>query len=65
MAGEEVPPNFVAAEFIAFTSNVTGKRNQFIDQFPVSASTDKVLKFANTQDATNISFRFDNTKFGG
>lgn len=64
MPGEEVPPNFVAANAIAFTFNLTGRRDQFLDQFPVIGSNNKVQKFADKSDATNISFLYDDTKFG-
>lgn len=63
MPGEEIPPNLNAAETIAFVYNMTGKRSQFLDQFPVPSSTDKVQKFCDTSDSTNISIRIDATFF--
>ncbi|MCK5565511.1 MAG: hypothetical protein KAJ07_09720 [Planctomycetes bacterium] len=63
MPGEEIPPRIDVANLIAYEYNFTGKRSLFLDQFPVNASTDKVQKFCNTEDASNLSIRFDNTQF--
>ena len=63
MPGEEIPPNAGAAISLAFTFNIIGDRKQFLDQFPVENSTDKVQKFCDTTDATNLSIRYDNTQF--
>ena len=63
MPGEEIPPNMDAARAIAYSFNFMGERGFFLDQFPVDASTDKVQKFCDTVDSTNISFRFDETLY--
>lgn len=65
MPGEEIPPNSVAAQALAYTYNFFGERTAFLDQFPVIGTDDKVQKFCNTQDGSNLSIRYDNTKFGG
>lgn len=63
MPGEEIPPNLNAANALAFDYNLTGKRKQFLDQFPVENSTDKVQKLCDTTDGTNVSIRYDNTLY--
>ena len=63
MPGEEIPPNLNAANTIANTFNITGRRDQFLDQFPIDASTEKVQKFCSTIDKSNLSIRYDNTLF--
>ncbi|MCK5565393.1 MAG: hypothetical protein KAJ07_09120 [Planctomycetes bacterium] len=63
MPGEEHPPNLTAAETIAYAYNIMGNRDWFLDQFPVTASTDKVQKFCDVRDNSNVSIRFDNTLF--
>lgn len=65
MPGEEVPPNPVAAQALAYTFNIFGQRTAFLDQFPVIGTNDKVQKFCNTQDKSNLSIRYDDTQFGG
>lgn len=65
MPGEEVPPNLNAAQALAYTYNIFGSRSAFLDQFPVIGTDDKVQKFCNTQDNSNISIRYDDTFFGG
>lgn len=63
MPGEEVPPNFTAAQALAYTYGIVGKRDMFLDQFPVIGTDDKVQKFCNTQDKSNLAIRFDSTFF--
>ena len=63
MPGWDTDPNVDAAETLAFGFDLFGDRETTFGQFPVEDSTDKVDNFFEQTDGTNISIRFDNTKF--
>ena len=59
MPGENANPNINAAKTIAFTYNLLGHRELFLDEFNIEDSTDKAQKLCSLVDKTNVMVRFE------